>query len=234
EAYDIIEKYMKATDEEAAASLENLKGEIMFRHGKIEKALQHFKNARSLNPELLKPVLYSAEIFRSRENLEAAEQAYRKAVDIDSDNVDAMMGLGYINDIKGNTERAEQFYSRILDIDPFHAPASNNLAFILAEKETNLDRALKLARFARQKRPEDPNVLDTLGWVYYKKGSFGTAVSELEESLKINPDNPLARYHLGMCLYRSGKYEDARKQLKRALNIDPDFKGAHSAKEMLN
>ena len=234
-AYAVIEESMNhAGGGTSAATLENLKGEIMIQNGREEKALAHFDKARRLDSDFIKPVLYAAEILRHQKQFNRAAELYRQAVEIDPDNATALMGLGYSHDVLGNASQAEKFYNRVLDVDPFHVMASNNLAFLLADRNAELDRALKLASFARGKRSEDPDILDTLGWVYYKKGSFRSALSELEESLAIKPDNALACYHMGMALYQSGKYEEARTFLKKALNLDPSFKGAESARTILN
>ncbi|MBU1342870.1 MAG: tetratricopeptide repeat protein, partial [Proteobacteria bacterium] len=59
-------------------------------------------------------------------------------------------------------------------------------------------------------------------------------LSELEDSINLNPESALACYHYGMILYRTKEYEKAREYLKKALAIDPVFKGAKTAQKMLN
>ena len=234
QAYEVIKHSMDGSNGLSAAIFENLMGEIKLKNGETGMALIHFKKAQAIYPQYIKPLLHSAKLFMENEQYDKALDDYRKAVDLDPDNLSALKGIGYIYDLRGNLTKAQIFYDRILDINPFHAIAANNLAFILAEKNENLDKAMKLAVLARRKRPKDPNVLDTIGWVYYKKGSFRTAVSELKESLNINPNNPLACYHMGMALYRSGHYEEARHYLNLALKLDPGFRGSESARAMLN
>lgn len=65
-------------------------------------------------------------------------------------------------------------------------------------RRLRVDVATSLARVARQKMPDPPNVADTLAWAYYHKGAYGLAVDLLQEALKKAPDNPTFHYHLGL------------------------------------
>jgi len=82
--------------------------------------------------------------------------------------------------------------------------------------------------------PEDPNVSDTLGWIYYKKNVPGTAITYLKEASDKLPENPVIRYHLGMAYYKKGNRDLAKKELGAALNISANFAGADEARATLN
>ena len=62
-------------------------------------------------------------------------------------------------------------YEETMKYQPNHAGAANNLAWLYAESGQQLDRAWSLAEKARTLMPDDPNIMDTLAWVYYKNGS---------------------------------------------------------------
>ena len=101
---------------------------------------------------------------------------------------------------------SEKYYRKALEIKGSYAPAANNLAYILAERGVKLTEALRFAQLAKAKRPRDPVVLDTLGWVYYQQGRYSTAIDEFKESLSRNPNNALANYHLGWAYYEKRKF----------------------------
>jgi tetratricopeptide (TPR) repeat protein len=124
-------------------------------------------------------------------------------------------------------------HETILDIKSGFAPAANNLAYILAEQDKNLNEALDFARTARQKLPHNPYVIDTMGWVFYKKGLYNSAIGELSESLVKIPQNPSVNYHIGMAYFKKGDPEQARTYLEKALNISNTFNGAQEAKQVL-
>ncbi len=141
--------------------------------------------------------------------------------------------IGSLHEQQGNLDLAQSYYDRALRVDPNYALAANNLAYSLAERGMNLDRALELAKMARERLPRDPRVADTLGWVYYKRGQYREALPLLQEAAKNLPDNPAVRYHLGMVHYRLGNYQEARQELLAALRLKQDFQGSEEARRVL-
>jgi tetratricopeptide (TPR) repeat protein len=144
------------------------------------------------------------------------------------------MLLGTIYDMQKQYDLSEKHYRAALDINPQFAPAANNLAYLLSSREGNLDEALKFALVAKEKLPDDPSVMDTLGWIYYKKGLYGNAIQELSDSLEKVPDNPIVNYHLGAALFQNGEKAQAKTVLEKALSLDKDFDGAQDAQRMLS
>jgi len=71
---------------------------------------------------------------------------------------------------------AMKVYERALKENPSFWFAANNLAFLLAEtstKKEDLTRAKDLAEEAIKQRPNEPALIDTLGWVYFRMGDYG-------------------------------------------------------------
>jgi tetratricopeptide (TPR) repeat protein len=113
------------------------------------------------------------------------------------------------------------------------APAANNLAWNLAEKGGNIDEALGFAQVAKEQMPDNGAVMDTLGWIYYLKGSCLNAIAEFQDSLTQNPDNPVINLHLGLAYYKNKQPHKAKEFLDKALNISQNFKGAEEARNIL-
>jgi tetratricopeptide (TPR) repeat protein len=159
---------------------------------------------------------------------------YETVLTLEPSYIPAIMAIGFLDDANGHPAKAEARYREVLAIDPDHVNAANNLACILQETSEGIEEAFKLVIKARRKNPRDPNVLDTMGWVYFKKGIFKSAISEFEESLRLNPNNPISCYHMGMTYYQIQEYELARTYLQKAIDMDPDFNGANMARQLLN
>lgn len=121
-----------------------------------------------------------------------------------------------------------------MDIDPEFAPAANNLAYLLIEQNKDIEEALRLAQKAKKKLPKDPDVMDTLGLAYYKKGFYDNAVAEFLDSLELRPDHPVVHYHLGLAYFKKGDKDQARKELEKALKLDQNFDGADNARQILS
>jgi Flp pilus assembly protein TadD len=134
---------------------------------------------------------------------------------------------------QGRRSEAKEAYRRTLAIDPHSALASNNLAWLMAEDNENLDGALRLALTARGASPTSPDVSDTLGWIYYKKGMFGNAVEMLKDAVDRRPDAVGFRYHFGLALAKNGDTKLARQTLEAALKLDPKAAEAAEAKGVL-
>ena len=147
------------------------------------------------------------------------------------------MTLAFLFEQSGQPEKARAVYEKALAADPFRWAAANNLAFLLADNPAataaDLDRALELAKQAEQQRPEDPVVLDTLGWVHYKRGDMETARTMLTSAVEKAPDNGALNYHLGQLLYESNQLVEAREKLEAAMADDKDFAGKDAAKKLL-
>jgi tetratricopeptide (TPR) repeat protein len=144
----------------------------------------------------------------------------------------AHMMIAVIHDSQKKPELSEKHYRACLEIDPKFAPAANNLAYLLAEGDRDLNEALKWAQTAKGILPEEPSVMDTLGWVYYKKGLYDSAIAEFRSSLA-KAENPTVIFHLGLAYHKKGELDKARAELKRALELNSGFDGAEQARALL-
>jgi tetratricopeptide (TPR) repeat protein len=120
-----------------------------------------------------------------------------------------------------------------LKINPKTPVAANNMAWILAESGGDLNEALKLAQTAAEGIPDAPAIQDTLGWIYYKRGAYKSAIASLNDCVRKDPGNATAQYHLGMAYMKNGENAKAKASLSEALRINPSFPGAVEAKQAL-
>jgi tetratricopeptide (TPR) repeat protein len=109
----------------------------------------------------------------------------------------------------------------------------NNLAYFLAERNMEMNKALDLARKARELGGENPAIMDTLGWIYYKKEIYDSAIQEFSNCVEKEPGNPIFNYHLGLAYNKKWDYINAKKYLEKALELDKEFKGADEARKIL-
>lgn len=122
------------------------------------------------------------------------------------------------------TERYDEAatgYRRVLRTNPKHGPSLNNLAFILAQHLDDAAGARPYAEQSLELSPNDPAVLDTMGWVHFKLGNSAQAEDFLRRSLAIN-ETALTQLHLAHVLYAQGEGESALTRLRRAAELRPD------------
>ena len=191
------------------------------------------KEAIKLNPELIQPYLTLAGLYKSQSRTEDAIAQYKALIEKRPDLAAPQNLLATILDEKGELELAETHYKKALEIDSSFVPALNNLAYLYARQNKDLNTALDLAQRAKEKSWNSPAVLDTLGWVYYKKELYDSAITEFKGSIEKYSGNPMFHYHLGLAYNKKWDYANAVKSLNKALELDTNFDGAEEARKIL-
>jgi tetratricopeptide (TPR) repeat protein len=196
-----------------------------------EKLLQQ---AITTDPNNLDAYALLGQLYARQQRLPEATAQFEKWAEKQPKSVGAVTIVGVLLDMQNRTSDARAKYERALEIDPRAPVAANNLAWIYAETGGNLDMALQLAQIAKSQLPDQPDVNDTLGWIYHKKGLSSLAVSPLLQSIEKDPKNAVYHYHLGMAYASNGDKDKARASLEKALTLDPNFNGAAQARETLS
>jgi tetratricopeptide (TPR) repeat protein len=197
---------------------------------KMEDLLKRALAADPGNPET-----YSAlgQLYAQQGRLDDARRQFTDVVKLEPQSVAGPTMLGLISYAQRDLPEAERWWTRALEIDPRTAAAANNLAWVIAERDGNLDQALQLAQSAKAKYPSQPDINDTVGWIYYKKHATTQALSFLLQSTDKDPHNATYQFHLGMTYAQAGDDAKARRALERALAIQKDFDGATLARQTL-
>lgn len=141
---------------------------------------------------------------------------------------------GELYEGKQNWDQAKTMYQQALSISPDNPLASNNLAYVMLEQGGNIDVAMNMAQNARRGMPNSPNAADTLGWAYYQKGIYQSAISQFQEALRLNekagaPEDATVHYHLGLAYQKANQISLARQHLEKAIKLSPDNADARKA-----
>ena len=120
----------------------------------------------------------------------------------------------------GHGEVLEPRLRKLIKLKPDFAHAYNALGYSLAERGERLDEALVLITKAVELAPGDPFILDSLGWVLYRKGDMEPAREKLAQALALRPDPEIAA-HLGEVLWKLGRHDEAERTWKDAARITP-------------
>lgn len=109
----------------------------------------------------------------------------------------------------------------ILARDPKNANALNALGYTLADRTNRYAEAQALLTQALEQKPEDPFVLDSMGWLLYRQGNNAEAIKYLKRAIAIRSDAEIAA-HLGEVLWVVGERNEAESVWTRALRDTPD------------
>jgi len=215
------------------APLYELLGRAYIDQKNYAKAEDSFGKALSLDKNSSSTYLALGQLYIMTNMTDKAIGTFENMLKVDSKAAEAHLFLARMSQSKQDLAGAQLHYREALKIDPQSAVAANNLAWLLADSGQQLDEALKLAQIAKDKLPNNPAVTDVMGWVYYKKGAFGTAVDLFKESVHKDQKNAVYQYHLGIAYFKSGDRYNAKSSLTQAINLDPKFPGADDARNLL-
>jgi tetratricopeptide (TPR) repeat protein len=173
-------------------------------------------------------------LFVMQGKLDEALKEFQSAASRDPKSVIAQTMTGTILERQNRRAEAKEAYRHALASGPNAVVAANNLASLMAEDNENLDQALQLAQTAKAGLPDSPDVADTLGSIYYKKGLHAQAVSAFRESAQQQPNRATFQFHLGLAYAKNGDLTLARKTLEAALKMDPKAPEAGEAHAALS
>ena len=174
------------------------------------------------DPSRNEPYAMLGSIYVNQKRLDEAIREYETLSKKQAKPVGSLTMIGMLLEQQGNVDAAMKRYDDVLALDSRAGVASNNLAWLLADRGQDLDKALQLAQTAVAASPERPEILDTLGWVYYKKDLPTLAIPLFQECVEKSPAVPEYHYHLGLALVKSGDATKGRASLQRALNAKPN------------
>ena len=200
--------------------------------GQNEKAKEQLVHAAS-NDEGLFAQTSLAQFYIASRDFESAEQTIRTGLEKDGNSTALRLMLTSVLQQDGRFEEAIAEYEKMFERNPESTIVANDLASLLSERrgdEESLDRAFEIAQ--RFRNSEIPQYLDTLGWIYYLRGDYPSALPLLRTAAQKLPNIGLVQYHLGMVLAAARQNEQALVALENALTIgtsmtDADIERAH-------
>ena len=115
----------------------------------------------------------------------------------------------------------EKDLRQLIQLKPDNAHAYNALGYSFAERGIRLEEALQLTEKALSLAPNDPLIMDSLGWAHFRLGAHGKAVEWLKKAHELRQDPEIAA-HLGEALWVQGLHDEARKVWQSALKLSPE------------
>ena len=178
------------------------------------------------------------DIYRRQGRLSEAQRSFEQAESAGLLHAGTRLLLARLQLGQGEFEKAQRELEKVIAEQPELASARNDLAFVLAQRGEQLDRALELARGAQQALGDNPAAIDTLGYVHYRAGRFDAALAELQRAVALaasRPEGvaPIYTYHLGLVLEALGRKSEAAGAFERALGSADGFPEAEDARRHL-
>ena len=210
-----------------------VKGKSFIDKKDFSQAFVQLNKIVEIQPDFLSPHYDLARLYLIMGETDKSIEEYKKLADLDPENASVHLSIGNIYSRQGKVDKALDEYKQVLVLAPDSPVGYNELAYHYAESETNLDEALEYALKAAKLAPKDASILDTLGWVYFKKDNFNKAIESLKSAVEARPNAPTIRYHLGMAHYKDNDLNNALSEFKNSLTISQRFKEASKSKVMI-
>jgi tetratricopeptide (TPR) repeat protein len=190
--------------------------------GKPEAAIQSAKAMLNNNPKDDREVyLAMAQIYNRVRMFSDADQAAAKAEQLSSTDDDreyVYFVQGSIYERQKKYDQAEERFKKVLGDDNQNAMALNYLGYMLADRGVRLQEALGYIKRAVDLDPQNGAYLDSLGWVYYKLGSYDLAEECLRKAEVRNGTDPTIQDHLAEVYNKTGKLKLAVAHWERAVS----------------
>ena len=196
--------------------------DILVSHGRGAEASKKLAAARGEQPDYaIQLYLIEAETLAANNQTERAWSTLQQALKQYPDDMNLLYSRAMLAEKRNDLEQMERDLRAIIKREPDNAMALNALGYTLSDRTTRYAEAKTLIQQAYDLSPDDPAVLDSLGWVNFRLGNLDEAERLLRQALERFPDQEVAA-HLGEVLWANGKQREAKKIWGTFLKENPD------------
>ncbi|NMZ58590.1 tetratricopeptide repeat protein [Pseudomonas nitroreducens] len=196
--------------------------EILLDQKRYDDASRRLAETRDRQPDYaIQLYLIEAEGLSNRDQVDRAWSVIQQGLKQFPDDLNLLYTRSMLAEKRNDLAQMEQDLRLIIQREPDNAMALNALGYTLADRTTRYSEARDLIQKAHSLNPDDPAILDSLGWVNYRLGNLSEAETYLRKALERFPDHEVAA-HLGEVLWAQGKQSEARKVWATALQSQPD------------
>jgi len=194
---------------------------MLARAGKLSEARALLAGTRGENDaQNVRLIQAQAELLRDSKEHTAAFDILSEGLKRFPDSADLLYDRAMVAEKLARLDAVEADLRRVIVLRPDDAQAYNALGYTLADRTNRLAEAITLLDKALSLAPEDPFILDSVGWAQYRSGNLARAQEYLERAYKVRPDPEIAA-HLGEVLWARGQRDEAGKLWQTSLQAHP-------------
>ena len=195
--------------------------QVLLRQQKLDEARKTLQEtAAATSAERAQLIVGEAQLLRDAGRLNDAYSVLADGLAANTDQPDLLYETALMAERIGRLDVVEPHLRRLIEIRPEHAHAYNALGYSLADRNERLDEAQQLIDKALQLAPDDPFILDSKGWVLYRRGDGNGALEVLKKAFALRADPEIAA-HLGEVMWSLGRKEEARRIWNDAMKTSP-------------
>lgn len=189
--------------------------------GQVDEARNRLAQARIQTPELRTPLYQlEAELLNEAGHPQAAWELLDAALKEHPEDPQLLLSRALAAEQLNRLDDFEADMREVLRYEPENSSALNGLGYTLINRTQRLDEGEGYILRAHALKPDDPAIIDSLGWLKFKRGDSKGALTELRRAYALYPDDEIAA-HLGEVLWVSGQHDEARHVWSEALRQHP-------------
>lgn len=165
--------------------------------------------------------LLKARLLEEQGNSQQAYQLLNQRLEITPDAIELRYKRAMLAESQDKLADMETDLRYIIKLDPNNAMALNALGYTLANRTERYQEALQLVEEANRLLPDNPAILDSLGWALFRLGKLQESLHYLKKAWQLYPDAEVAA-HLGEALWALGQKKEAQQLWREALKESPD------------
>ncbi len=217
-----LDHYRQVTAGDQYIAARGRAAQILLRQGKLDEAREQLRTTRGGTPaEKIQLILVDAQLLREAGRGDESYALLEAALAKQPDNPELLYETALAAERQGKPQVLEKHLGHLIKLKPDHAHALNAFGYSLAERNIRLAEAHKLLTQALALAPQDPFIMDSMGWVLFRQGKLAEALKTLETAYNIKPDPEIAA-HLGEVLWTMGRKDDALRLMNEAAKKNPD------------
>jgi tetratricopeptide (TPR) repeat protein len=194
---------------------------LLAQAGKLDEALALLAFTQAENDtQKVRLIEAQSELLRDSKQLEAAYQMLTDGIKRFPDSSNLLYDRAMVAEKLDKLDVLEADLRRVIAMRPDDAQAYNALGYTLADRTNRLAESIALLDKALSLAPDDPFVLDSVGWAQYRAGNLARAQEYLERAYRLRPDPEIAA-HLGEVMWASGQRIEAGKLWQTSLQTHP-------------
>ena len=183
---------------------------LLAENGQLEDAIDRIRRLREANPRQAENFwLLEVNLLLDQEQQQQALSTATAALEEHPDNIEIRYARAMLYDGIGQPADAEADLKQIIEQEPENAVALNALGYILTTRTDRLREARGYIEKALRLDPNNPAILDSMGWVLFLEGQLEPALEYLSRAWAAFPDPEVAA-HYGEALWMNGAEEQAR------------------------
>jgi len=195
--------------------------QLLARQGQLDAGRRHLQALRAAGQaDRIQLLLAESQLLRDAGQTREAYSLLAESLAAQPEQPELLYEAALLAEKIGQHDVLEANLRKLIALKPDHAHAYNALGYSFAERNQRLAEAEQLITKALQLSPDDPFIIDSMGWVLFRKGDSAGAVLHLQRAYSIRPDPEIAA-HLGEVLWLLGRQDEARRTWQEAAKANP-------------